>query len=151
MTVEGDEGDSDEDEEGDEERVDSVELPVGTDVGADEDESVVVVAEFGTCTNSERQTPKPGTTFDDPVQFADTHDPARRTCVGSEHAKQLLEPGPEQLEQLESQFLHVELVRSKNWDWAHVGKQRLDVRTGRVGKHVKHWLKEGPEQLAQSG
>jgi hypothetical protein len=25
------------------------------------------------------------------------------------------------------------------------------VRTGRFGGHVEHWLKEGPEQLAQSG
>jgi hypothetical protein len=57
---------------------------LGADVCSDEDpdEAVVVVAEFGiadACTNSERQTPKPGTTFDDPTQFADTHDPARRT------------------------------------------------------------------------
>jgi hypothetical protein len=71
--------------------VDPVELLVGIDVDADEDadadadsdsdEAVVVVVEFGTgdaCTNSERQTPKSGTTFDDPTQFADTHDPARR-------------------------------------------------------------------------
>ena len=62
-----------------------VELLVGIDVGADEDEGVVVmvvIVELGigdTCTNSERQTPKSGTTFDDPTQFADTHDPARRT------------------------------------------------------------------------
>ena len=63
-----------------------VELLVGIDVGTDEDEGVVVVVvvvvELGTgdtCTNSERQTPKSGTTFDDPTQFADTHDPARRT------------------------------------------------------------------------
>jgi hypothetical protein len=47
--------------------------------------------------------------------------------------------------------VHAELVRSKNWDWEHVGRQRPDEITGRVGKHVEHWLKEGPEQLAQSG
>lgn len=65
--------------------MDPVEL-VGTDVGADgdedEDEDEAMVVEFGTgdtCTNSERQTPKSETTFDDPTQFADTHDPARRT------------------------------------------------------------------------
>ena len=49
---------------------------------ADEDEVVVAVMEVGigdTCTKSERQTPKSGITSDDPVQFAGTHDPARRT------------------------------------------------------------------------
>ena len=69
-----------------EEVADPVELLGGTDVDADEDEDevvvVVVVVELGTgdtCTNSERQTPKSGITFDDPTQFTDTHDPARRT------------------------------------------------------------------------
>lgn len=28
------------------------------------------------CTTSERQIPNPGITSDDPLQFADTHDPA---------------------------------------------------------------------------
>ena len=134
----------------------SVEVLVGTDIGVDEDETVdvvlVVVVEFITCTNSERQTPKPGTTFDDPVQFADIQDPARRTWVGSEHDKQSVEPGPAQLEQLEWQVLHVELFQSKNWDWAaHVFTQRPFKRTGLVGKHAVHWLKEGPEQSEQSG
>jgi hypothetical protein len=53
-------------------------------IGADEDEVVVAVVvavvEVGnTCTKSERQTPKSGITSDDPVQFAGTHNPARRT------------------------------------------------------------------------
>lgn len=30
-------------------------------------------------TTSERQMPNPGITSEDPLQFADTHDPARRT------------------------------------------------------------------------
>ena len=63
-------------------------------ISADEDEDeialeVVVVVVFmvvgvelgtgGTCTNSERQTPNSGITLVDTVQFAGTHDPARRT------------------------------------------------------------------------
>lgn len=101
-----------------------------------------------TCTKSERATPNPGITG--PL-LADTHDPPRRTWVGVEHAKQL--PGPEskQLEQLESHAWQDEVVRSKNWDLLHVGRQRPVMRTGRFGGHVEHWLKEGPEQVAQSG
>ena len=65
---------------------------VSADEDEDEDEivlEVVVVFVFigvgvefgtgGTCTNSERQTPNSGITLVDTVQFADTHDPARRT------------------------------------------------------------------------
>jgi hypothetical protein len=55
----------------------------------------------GTDTSSERHTPSPGTTavvF--PPQLAATQDPARRTEVELEHARQLLGPDPEQLEQL---------------------------------------------------
>lgn len=114
-------------------------------------EVVVMVGNGGSCTNSDRQTPKLGTTLVDPVQFAETHDPARRTSLLLEHAKQLVEPEPEQLEQLGSQLSHVELVRSKNLDRPQVGRQRLDERTGRSGGHAEHALKEDPEQLAQSG
>ena len=56
--------------------------PVTAGTGVDE------LAEVDTCTNSERQSPNPGTTFEDPLQFADTHVPARRTWVELEHAKQ---------------------------------------------------------------
>lgn len=65
--------------------MDPIELLVGTDVGASEeedegeDETVVESGTGDTCTKSERQTPKSEMTFDDPTQFADTHDPARRT------------------------------------------------------------------------
>lgn len=62
-----------------EEVADPVEPSVGTDVGADEGEIVVVFVELDPCTKSERQTPKSGRTFDDPTQSTDTHDPARRT------------------------------------------------------------------------
>lgn len=63
----------------------------------------------GTITRSERHTPSPGMTLpvevvDVPLQLAATHEPARRTCVELEHAKQLAGPEPEQLEQLLSQF-----------------------------------------------
>ena len=67
----------------------------------------------GTCTSSERQTPSPGMTFDDPAQLAATHDPARSTWLELEHARQLLGPDPEQLEQLESHDWQEELVVSK--------------------------------------
>ena len=122
-----------------------------------EDEIVLeVVVELGTggsCTNSDRQTPKLGTTLVDSVQFAETHDPARRTSSLLEHAKQLVEPEPEQLEQLGSQLSHVELVRSKYLDLpqVEVGRQRPSERTGRAEGHDEHWSKEDPEQLAQSG
>ena len=88
------------------------------------------LVEVGTCTNSDKQRPNPGITSDDPLQFADTHDPARRTWVELEHARQLLGPEPEQLEQLESQAWHDKVVDSKNWDLLHVGRQRPDARTG---------------------
>ena len=119
--------------------------PVVLGTGADE------FVEDGTRTNSERQMPNPGITSEDPLQFADTQDPARNTWVELEHAKQWLGPEAEQLEQLESQAWHDEVVWSKNWDLLHVGRQRPDMRTGRLGGHVEHWLKDGPEQLAQSG
>lgn len=112
---------------------------------------VGMVVEFGNCTNPDRQTPKLGITLVDPVQFADTHDPASRTRLELEHAKQLVEPEPEQLEQLESQSSHVELVRSKNSDWPQVGRQRPDEKTGRVEGHAEHWSKDSPVQLWQSG
>jgi hypothetical protein len=41
---------------------------------------------------------------------------------------------------------------SKYCVFAHVGTQRLSlVRTGLVEGHERHWLKAGPEQVAQSG
>lgn len=67
------------------------------------------------------------------------------------HAKHLLGPEPEQLEQLGSQFLHVEVVESKYWERLHVGRQRPPWRTGRVLGHDLHWLKEDPPQVLQSG
>jgi len=52
-------------------------------------------------TRSERHTPRPGTTAVPlPLQLAATQDPPRRTEVELEHARQLLGPEPEQLEQL---------------------------------------------------
>ena len=55
----------------------------------------------GTETRSERHSPRPGTTaVAFPPQLAATQDPPRRTEVEVEHARQLLGPEPEQLEQL---------------------------------------------------
>lgn len=59
-------------------------------------------------TRSERHTPRPGTTLVVAVvvvvpfslQLAATQVPPRRTEVELEHARQLLGPAPEQLEQL---------------------------------------------------
>lgn len=68
-----------------------------------------------------------------------------------EHARQLEGPDPEQLEQLESQAWHEDVVLSKNCDFAHVGRHLPFVRTGSPAGQDEHWLKDGPEQVAQSG
>lgn len=107
---------------------------------------------WGTITSSERQTPSPEMTVEEPLpQFAATQEPLRRTCEELEHARQLLGPAPEQLEQEESHVWHVEDVLSKYWDLLQVGRHRPFVRTGRSGGQLLHWLNEAPEQLAQSG
>lgn len=90
-------------------------------------------------------------TFESPLQFAAMQEPPRRTWVELEQARQLLAPGPKQLEQLESHVWHEEEVWSKYCDFAQVGRHRPFVNTGRSELHVVHWLKEDPEQLPQSG
>lgn len=87
---------------------------------------------------SERHTPSPGTTLEPDEQLAATHDPAARTCVELEHARQLLGPEPEQLEQLESHDSQFNDAESKNCDWLHVGKHRPFERTGLFGGQLKH-------------
>lgn len=63
----------------------------------------VVPEGCGTVTSSDRQTPSPGMTVEEPLpQFAATQEPLRRTWDELEHARQLLGPAPEQLEQEES-------------------------------------------------
>ena len=58
----------------------------------------------GTTTSSDKQTPIPGTTDVLLLQLASTHEPLRKTLLfESPQARQELAPGPEQLEQLESQ------------------------------------------------
>jgi hypothetical protein len=72
---------------------------VGSGMGTDDSE---------TETRSERQTPRPGITLavaavvvvPFSLQLAATQVPPRRTEVELEHARQLLGPAPEQLEQL---------------------------------------------------
>jgi hypothetical protein len=105
----------------------------------------------GTMTNSERQTPKPVTTLEELLQLAATQLPPRSTWLELEHARQLVGPDPEQLEQLVSHDWHVDDVLSKNCDLLHVGRHRPFVKTGRFGGQLEHWLKEDPEQVAQSG
>lgn len=108
-------------------------------------------APVGVATSSERHTPRPGITFVELAQLACTHAPLRRTEVELAHARQLLGPAPEQLEQVVSQAWHELEPVSKNWVFVHVGRQRPLVRTGSPGEHVEHWLNDGPEQVAQSG
>jgi hypothetical protein len=112
---------------------------------------VLVPLGLGTTTNSDKHTPKPGTTLVEPSQLAETHWPWRSTLVELEHARQLLDPGPEQLEQVESQDWHVPLELSKYWVFVQVGRQRPLTSTGRLGGQVVHWLKAPPEQDEQSG
>ena len=68
----------------------------------------------GTTTRSERQIPRPGTMLDELLQLLGTHEPPRRTSLEFEHARQLLGPAPEQLEQLASQDWQDDDVLSKN-------------------------------------
>ena len=68
----------------------------------------------GTTTRSDRQTPIPGTTDVLLLQLASTQEPPFNTLLfESPQARQELDPGPEQLAQLESQAWQVELVLSK--------------------------------------
>ena len=107
---------------------------------------------WGTETRSERHTPSPGTTaVAFPPQFAGVQDPPRKTEVELEHARQLLGPAPEQLEQLLSHGWQLPLVPSKNWVLEQVGRHRPLESTGRFDGQLLHWLNEVPEQVAQSG
>jgi hypothetical protein len=104
-----------------------------------------------TTTRSERQTPSPGTTLVELLQVAAVHAPPRNTWFALVHARQLLGPDPEQLEQLASQGWHVLEVVSKNSTLLHVGRHRPLVSTGRLDGQLAHWVKDGPLHVAQSG
>ena len=52
---------------------------------------------------------------------------------------------------MESHVWHVDDVVSKYCDLEQVGRQRPLVSTAREGEQEVHWLKERPEQDAQSG
>ena len=110
-----------------------------------------VLEACGTATRSDRQMPSPDTTEDEPLQLAAVHEPPWRTWLLLAHARQLLGPAPEQLEQLESQDWHVDDVVSKNWFLLQVGRQRPLVRTGRSDEQLEHWLNELPVHVSQSG
>lgn len=101
-------------------------------------EGVFVPEAFGTETRSEKQTPSPGTTLADPVQLAAVQVPPRNTWLELEHARQLLGPDPEQLEQLPSHDWQLDDVVSKNCDLLHVGRHRPLVNTGRLGGQEEH-------------
>lgn len=113
-------------------------IPVilGSGTGTDDSE---------TETRSERHTPRPGTTpavavlvVPFALQLAATQLPPRRTEVELEHARQLLGPEPEQLEQLLSHDWQLPLVVSKNCVLEHVGRQRPLESTGRLGGQLEH-------------
>jgi hypothetical protein len=107
---------------------------------------------LGTWTNSARQTPNPDVGPDPLPQSTLVHLPPLSTCVLDAQDKQPELPPDEHDAQEESQLMHVEEEVSKYCVLAHVGTQRLSlVRTGLFEGHERHWLKEGPEQVAQSG
>jgi len=110
-----------------------VDIPVIVGSGA-----AVPLVPLGTLTRSERQTPNPATTVVPSWHFPSTHAPWRRTCVEPEHARQLLGPGPEQLEQVESHGWQEDVVESKYWDLLQTGRQRPLRRTGRLGGQLVH-------------
>ena len=112
---------------------------------------VFVPEGLGTSTRSDRQSPSPCTTLEEPLHVVETQLPPRRICVELEHAKQLLGPAPEQLEQLESHDWQDEEVLSKYWDLLQVGRQRPLVSTGRSEGQLEHWLNDCPLHVAQSG
>lgn len=104
-----------------------------------------------TMTRSERQTPSPGTTLVELLQAAAVQEPPRKTWLALEHARQLLGPDPEQLEQLASQAWHAPEVASKNCALLHVGRHRPLLSTGRLEGQLAHCVNEGPLHVAQSG
>lgn len=111
-----------------------------------------VESDCGMMTRSLRHAPRSETTEVPSVQVAGTQDPLRRTLpVESEQLKQLCEPAALQLAHELSQFLQDPLAVSKNSVLLHVGKHRPFESTGRSEGHVEHWLKDSPEQVAQSG
>lgn len=112
---------------------------------------VLVELEGVVTTRSERHSPRPEITLLELLHPADTQVPPRRIWLELEHAKQLFAPDPEQLEQLESHDWQEDDAVSKNCDCEHVGRQRPLLRTGRSEGQLEHWLKEVPEQVAQSG
>ena len=119
-------------------------MPVMLGKGAPELEEAVT-------TRSERHSPRSEMTLLELLHSADTHVPPRRIWLELEHARQFFGPDPEQLEQLESHDWQEDDAVSKNCDCEHVGRQRPLLRTGRSEGQLEHWLKEVPEQVAQSG
>lgn len=82
----------------------------------------------------------------------ETQEPERRTrLLLFEHERQLDDPGPVQVPQVPSQVLQALALVSQYSFLEHDGMQRPLLRTGRLGGQVLHWLKEEPEQVAQSG
>ena len=94
---------------------------------------------WGTETRSERHTPSPGTTaVAFAPQFAGAQEPPRRTEVELEHARQLLGPAAEQLEQPPSHGWQLPLVPSKNCVLEQVGRQRPLESTGLLDGQLAH-------------
>jgi len=111
-----------------------------------------IAALLGTTTNSARQTPSPPTAPEPDPQSTASHLPTRRTALSLAQLRHPDEPPVEHDLQDESHDLHVPDEASKYSVLAQVGRQRpLLVSTGRLDGQVLHWLKLGPEQVAQSG
>jgi hypothetical protein len=80
------------------------------------------------------------------------HFPPLKTCVLDEQDKQPALPPAEHDPQEESQALQVPEDESRYSVLAQVATQRLEVvRMGLFEGQERHWLKDGPEQEAQSG
>ncbi|THH10113.1 hypothetical protein EW145_g1555 [Phellinidium pouzarii] len=105
----------------------------------------------GIATRSLRHAPSPLTTEVPLSQAAVMHDPERSTLLPSAQLRQLELPDALQLPQELSQLVHPPVEESKNSVLLHVGRHRPDESTGLADAHDEHWLKEAPEQVAQSG
>jgi len=111
----------------------------------------------GTVMSSEKHTPNGLITvvaFEPPPQTCEelTQEPVRRTySLAFEQERQVDEPEPEQLPQELWQLWQEFEFGSQNWLLEHIGMQRPLLRTGRLGGQLRHWLKDEPEQVMQSG
>jgi len=107
--------------------------------------------------SSEKHTPNGLITvvaFASPPQTCEelTQEPVRSTnSLAFEQERQLDESGPEQLPHELWQLWQTFAFGFQNWFLEHIGMQRPLSRTGLLGGQLRHWLKDEPEQVVQSG